>query len=189
MSTNHEGGELCALVEELNAVAAEAGRTFGGLSAAQLNWKPAPERWSVGQCLEHLIKTNHFFFPALEEVGRGRYEAALWARVSPLSGFFGRLVLRGLAAGRKAKATRNIQPSASGVDAGIVEQFVRHQEELTALLRAARAEELKRAVVKSPIAGFVTYSLFDACRIAAAHERRHFAQAREVTQTEGFPKD
>lgn len=188
MSANLKDGELGGLVEELNAVAEDARKTFGGLTPTQLNWKPAPERWSVGQCFEHLIKTNRFFFPALEQAAKGEYEATRWARVSPLSGFFGRLVLRGLASGRKAKATRNIQPAQSGVGADIIEQFTRHQEELTGLMRAARAEELKRAVVKSPIAGFVTYSLFDACRIVAAHERRHFEQARAVAESEGFPK-
>jgi DinB superfamily len=189
MGTNRENGELGDLIEELEAVAADARREFGGLNAAQLNWKPSPEQWSVGQCLEHLIKTNRFFFPALEQVARGEYEGSLWTRVSPLSGFFGRLVLRAMAAGRKARATRNIQPSASVIDAEVVEQFVRHQEEMTGLMRATHAEGLKRAFVTSPIAGFVTYSLFDACRIAAAHERRHFAQARGITEAEGFPND
>jgi hypothetical protein len=42
-------------------------------------------------------------------------------------------------------------------------------------------------IVASPIAGFVTYNMLDACRIVVAHERRHFEQARRVTEAEGFP--
>jgi hypothetical protein len=187
VSVRQAGGELDALLDELGAVTEEARRVFGGLSAAQLNWKPSAERWSVGQCFEHLVKTNESFLPALEVVNGGEYRGTLWQRVSPLSGFFGRLVLRGLASGRKAKASAAISPSSSGVGADIIERFAAHQAVFAKLIGASRAEELKRTVVTSPIVGFVTYSLFDACRIAVAHERRHFEQARHVTETEGFP--
>ena len=31
------------------------------LSDEQLNWKPRPESWSVGQCLDHLAVINPFY--------------------------------------------------------------------------------------------------------------------------------
>ena len=51
------------LLADIHAIALDAEKLFGSLSAEQLNWKPAPDRWSVAQCLEHLINTNllHFF--------------------------------------------------------------------------------------------------------------------------------
>ena len=187
MSMNPTNGELSGLLEELRAVTGDAERVFGGLTPAQLNWKPSPERWSVGQCFEHLIKTNQAFFPALEAAAGGGRENSLWERVSPLSGLFARLVLRSLASKRKFPAPRALKPSSSGVDAGVVAHFVRHQDELAGLMSAAGAADLKGTIVTSPIAPFVTYSLFDACRIAAAHERRHFGQALAVTEAAGFP--
>ena len=42
--------------------------------------------------------------------------------------------------------------------------------------------------VTSPVSPVATYSLLDAYRIVVAHERKHFEQARRVTQAEGFPK-
>jgi hypothetical protein len=189
MSVNLNDGELGGLVEELNAVADDARRDFGGLTPAQLNWKPSPERWSVGQCFEHLIKTNQAFFPALEAAAGGGRENSLWERVSPLSGLFARLVLRSLASKRKFPAPRALKPSGSEVDAEVVARFVRHQDELAGLMSATGAAGLKGTIVTSPIASFVTYSLFDACRIAAAHERRHFEQARAVTEAAGFPNN
>ena len=68
MSTNPANGELGGLLEELKAVADDAQRDFGSLSAAQLNWKPSAEQWSVGQCFEHLIKTNRAFFPTKQPI-------------------------------------------------------------------------------------------------------------------------
>src|SRR5690242_21676013 len=108
VKTDVKGGELGLLVQELGAVTDDARKVFGSLSAAQLNWKPSAEQWSVGQCFEHLIKTNESFLPALGLVTSGKYRSTFWQRVSPLSGLFGGLVLRGLASGRKVKASASI---------------------------------------------------------------------------------
>ena len=34
--------------------------TAKGLSAAQLNYKTAPERWSIAECLEHIASAEDF---------------------------------------------------------------------------------------------------------------------------------
>jgi hypothetical protein len=187
MSENPTNGELRSLLEDMKAVADDAQKVFGGLTPVQLNWKPSAEQWSVGQCFEHLIKTNRAFFPTLEAAARGDRKSGLWERVSPLSGFFGRLVLRSLASKRKFPAPSALKPSSSDVDAGVIEQFVGHQGELAGLVRANEGTDFKGTIVTSAISPFVTYSMLDACRIAVAHERRHFAQARRVTEAEGFP--
>jgi hypothetical protein len=187
-SVSRKGGEIGGLVAELQAIADDATKVFGGLSPAQLNWKPSAEQWSVGQCFEHLIKTNRGFIPSLEEAARGARKGNLWERVSPLSGLFGRVLVRTMSSRRKFKAPRGIKPTSSDVDAGVVGKFVGQQDELAGLMSAAAAgADLRRTVVTSPIAGFVTYSMLDACRIVIAHNRRHFAQAQRVTEAQGFP--
>jgi len=185
------GGEIPALLAELKRIADDARSTFGGLSPQQLNWKPAPEEWGVGQCFEHLVKTNRGFAPALERVARGEHRMTAWQRVSPLSGLFGRMFLKVLAPGsaRKFKAPRSIHPSSSEVDAGVISAFAEQQAELAGLVaRVGAVADLKGTVVASPFAGFVTYTLGDALRIMVMHERRHFEQARRVTEAEGFPR-
>lgn len=189
MSAKVAGGELGGLVEQLGEIAGEARREFGRLSAAQVNWKPGPDEWSVGQCFEHLIRTNGGFFPVLARIARGERRQRAWERWSPLSGFFGRVVERSLSreGGRKFKAPAKFLPAASGVEPDIIERFAAHQRELTEQMRSVAHVDLKRTVVTSPVSGFVTYSLWDAFRIVVAHERRHFRQARCVTRTPGFP--
>jgi hypothetical protein len=190
MKKDSTNGGLDGQLEELKAIADDARKTFGGLSAAQINWKPGAEQWSVGQCFEHLIKTNRSFFPTLEQIARGERKSRAWERLSPLSGFFGRVVLKsvGPESARKFKAPRGFLPSASDVDAAVVEQFAAHQGELAELMEATANLDLKKTIVTSPISGFVTYSLLDAFRIVVMHERRHFAQARRVTESEAFPR-
>jgi hypothetical protein len=190
MKADSTNGELGAQLEGLKAIAEDARKTFGGLSAAQLNWKPGAEQWSVGQCFEHLIKTNRSFIPTLEQLARGERKSKTWERLSPFSGFFGKMVLKSLAPEslRKFRAPRGLLPSTSDVDAAVIERFAAHQSELAELMRKTDGLDLKRTFVTSPVSGFVTYSLLDAFRIVVMHERRHFEQARRVTESEAFPR-
>ena len=189
MSENRKGGEVDGLVKELQAVADDARKVFGGLSAAQLNWKPSAEQWSVGQCFDHLIVTNSSFFPVMERVAAGTFKRDLWARVSPFSGYFGRYILGALdpSKGKKIKAPRAFLPASSDVDAEVIERFVENLSEVNKRMRATGGVDLGRAVVTSPAMAVVTYSLRDVYRIFVAHARSHFEQARRVTQSEGFP--
>ena len=189
MSASQTGGGIEGLVKELQAVASDASKVFGKLSAAQLNWKPSPEQWSVGQCFDHLIKTNSTFFPDMRRVAAGTYRSSLWGRVSPLSGFFGRFILKALdpEKGRKTQAPRVFAPAKSEVEADVILKFVRHQSEVAALMRETAGANLRGLKVTSPVSPVATYSLLDAYRIIVAHERKHFEQARRVTQEKGFP--
>lgn len=188
MGAKTSDGELGGVLEELGAVAGEARGEFGRLSAAQVNWKPGPDEWSVGQCLEHLMKTNRGLFPVLERVARGEQRGTAWERWSPLSGLFGRLLARHLAKdGQKFKAPAKLTPSASDLPADIVERFAAHQDELAGLIKATGRADLRGTVVTSPVSPLVTYNLLDAYRIVVAHERRHLRQASRVTRAPGFP--
>ncbi|HEX7314025.1 MAG TPA: DinB family protein [Pyrinomonadaceae bacterium] len=187
MSRNN--GEIDGLVAELQKVASDALKVFGGLSSTQLNWKPSAEQWSVGQCFDHLIVTNRCFFPDMERVAAGKYKSSLWGRISPLSGFFARFILKALdpGKGRKTKAPRVFEPTLSGVPEDVIKQFAAHQGELSAKMRATASADLRGLKVTSPVSAVATYSLLDAYRIVVAHERKHFEQARRVTRAVGFP--
>jgi hypothetical protein len=182
--------DLKGLVEQLRPIARDARETFGGLSPAQLNWKPGAKEWSVAQCFDHLIVTNESFFPVIEKIMSGERKSGFWERVSPLSGLFGRLVFKSVASqgGRKFKAPANLLPSSSDVDGRVIEKFAEHQDELEKRMLATKDLDLSRIVVTSPVARFVTYNLLDGYRIVVAHERRHFAQARRVTESDAFPR-
>lgn len=189
MSTTTTSSEVEGLVQELQAVAEDARKVFGGLSPAQLNWKPSAGQWGVGQCFDHLIVTNRSFFPVMERVAAGTFKSDLWARVSPFSGFFGRYILGALdpSRGKKIKAPRAFLPASSDVDAEVIGRFVENLSEVSARMRATEGVDLGRTVVTSPAMALVTYSLRDVYRIFVAHARGHFEQARRVTRTEGFP--
>jgi DinB superfamily len=177
-------------ISELEQISANAQQIFGNLSAEQLNWKPNAESWSVAQCFEHLIIINSKYFTDLDCIINGERKQNFWENYSPLSGFFGNLLFKSLSPQtvRKLKAPKIATPSASNISPTIIEDFAKHQAELADKIRQTENLDLKKIIITSPFAKSVTYSLFDTYRIIITHEKRHFAQAERVLQTQGFPK-
>src|SRR5689334_20157925 len=123
---NHE---LPKLIDEANVIAEDAQKNFGQLNAQQLNWKPSPKQWSVGQCLDHLIVINSGYFPVIDKIVRDGYKPSLQQRLPLLPQFFASLVLKAVSpeGKRKYKASVPTQPSNSSIASDIVARFKAHQ--------------------------------------------------------------
>src|SRR5215203_2218265 len=85
---------ISSIIEEMSKTAADARETFGGLSGEQLNWKPSEKSWRVAQCLEHLILTKEQFYPEFDKLAAGSRKNTFWQNYSPLTGFFGRFLIK-----------------------------------------------------------------------------------------------
>ena len=73
--------DLSTVLAEGHLVAAEVDRTFGRLSAQQVNWKPSEAEWSIGQCFDHLVISNRAFVPIVEAIVQGRKRTTIWERM------------------------------------------------------------------------------------------------------------
>lgn len=174
---------------ELDAIAADAGTAFGRLDARQINWKADASRWSVAQCLEHLLTANRQMVEMADQALDATRGRTLWQRLPIWPGLLGRMLVRTQSpnATRRFKAPGKAQPAASALDTGIVARFVHQQRELIAKLDASATRDLAGVVMASPFLGIVTYSVLDGWRLIVAHERRHVQQAKQVMATPGFP--
>jgi DinB superfamily len=182
--------DLPSLIAAANDIAAEAKPTFGRLTPAQLNWKPSAERWSVAQCFEHLLTTNKGYFPPIEGV-IARIKPTFWQRMPVLPGLAGKLLIKSLdpKSTRKIKAPAKFQPAQSDISPSVLEDFVDQQAKIVEKMKATEHLDLEKIIITSPIAPAVTYSMMDAYRIIVVHERRHFEQARRVTEEAAFPSE
>ena len=52
---------LQTIVGETELLNDSARQLVTGLNDEQLNWKPAPDSWSIAQCLDHLAVTSEKF--------------------------------------------------------------------------------------------------------------------------------
>src|SRR5260370_2489112 len=64
---------LQTIVKEAEHNSGAARHLVSGLSEAQLNWKPAPDKWSIAQCLDHLaVASEKFGSYFTDALARGR---------------------------------------------------------------------------------------------------------------------
>ena len=189
MNHDLQDSDLSAVLAEASLVADETKRVFGRLSGEQVNWKPSEGEWSIGQCFDHLIISNRPYVRTFEEILAGRRRQRVWERMPLLPRLFGRLLINTLRpdSGRRAKARLAFYPSSSHIAPAIIMTYLEQQERLQRLMEASRELDLDGIIITSPVLGFMTYSLMDACRIIVVHEQNHFVQATRVMESQGFP--
>ena len=186
---NYRQAELPELIAEANLVAARAKSEFGHLTTSQLNWKPSAERWSVGQCFDHLLNSHKGYLPIVESVLAGK-KPTFWEGMPVLPGLAGKLLIKSLdpASTRKVKAPKRFEPEQSDIRPSVIDDFVYQQRAIVEKMKATEHLDLEKIVITSPALSVVTYSLLDAYRIIVVHEHRHFQQAKRVTEEAGFPQ-
>ena len=176
-------------VDEARAIAFDASSEFGALTHEQLNWKPAPDRWSVAQCLDHLMVIDAGYFPVFRRIADGGYESPFWRRLL-FPKAFGSMVLKAVEpqAPRAFKTSSAAQPARGDIGADIVRRFETHQRTMAEHLERLEAKRASDLVIGSPVFPAASYSILSAARIMVAHARRHMLQARRVTEQPGFPR-
>lgn len=194
--------ELAESWRELEA-AGEAARALAeGLSPEQLRWKPAPDRWSVAECLDHLVRTGEVYLDAFDETIEERRREGLVGGHGYRPTLVGRWLVRVLEPPPRLRVPspavvlprRREEPapdtgngSEGGGGGDPLADFLALRPALAERLQAADGLDLRRVRMSSPFFALIRFDLGSAFRIVAAHERRHLWQARRVTEAEGFP--
>lgn len=173
-------------VAELSELDDEFRNAFGSLNDEQLNWRPSDDRWSVAQCIDHLVLTNNAMLVSFEEKVAGQ-QNSIWENWSPFSRFFGSYLLKSLASTKPAKAPSSSIVPQSVVESGVLDRFSATQTRLKLCVAKAGNLDWDKTAVTSPFLAALTYSFRDAVSIVISHERRHFQQAEQVKSNRNFP--
>lgn len=177
------------ITSQMSEAVTDVVTSFGRLSAEQLNWKPSEKGWSIAQCLEHIILTNHEFDPEFEKLASGTRKNSFWENYSPFTGWGGRFLIKAVMEdSKKAKAPSNRIVPPSQVPEDIVQQFVGHIAEVNKQVESVAHIDREKTVVTSPFLAVFTYKLDDAFTVLVEHTKRHIRQAKRVMETEAFPK-
>jgi hypothetical protein len=183
---------LRTVVTEAEQVNSDARQLVAGLSDSQLNWKPAPDSWSIAQCLDHLAVTGEKFDQYFARaISRGREKrpasGAVAYRPTMLGGWLVRQLLP--EAARKVPAPKVFKPSENSTIKDALERFLKQQEKFLAFCNHARGIDYNKTRLRSPVTPLMRYSLADAFVITVVHGQRHLAQALRVREMSGFPSD
>lgn len=172
---------LARLAALADASGADVRRLTDGLTDTELLWQPAPERWSIAACLEHLVATGAAYHPRIQAALAAAPRSSANAERPWRPSWFGRLFVR--YAGPETRSTRvrargAFIPPPARADAP--ERLLAQQGELQALLADAPTADLRAIRITSPIARLVSLRLGEALEVLVVHQQRHLLQAWEV---------
>jgi len=181
--------ELEGDADQLLSIRQDATGLMSGLTDAQFNWQPAPGRWSMAGCFDHLNKSaSDLFIPKIDGAiatartndlrSNGPFAYSAWQR----------WLIRNNDAPPKMrfKAAKRFHPAPHLPLDQVRAEFVRCQDELGRRLRDADGLDLCRAKHAFPFWP-LKWSLGALVQMMLAHERRHIWQARQVRQDRNFP--
>ena len=176
------------LISELNAADERAAAVAKALTPQELNWKPRPGEWSVGQCLEHLYIANEVYLRAIANSLRGRPHAIVQDIASKWFGrWFIRHYIEPSSGTRRARAPKAITPGAQ-VDQSILDRFLDSNHEARELVHRAGNYDVNRIRFKNPFIPILRFTVGTGLEILVTHQRRHLLQAQRIRQSFEFPQ-
>lgn len=147
--------------------------------------RPAPDKWSVIQVLEHLNSYGRFYLPALEKALGKKVPLTGDYKPGWLGDYFARLMKPGAQGRIKSKMsspTHHI-PDDHLDPYPVFEEFVRQQRRLLVLLELAANADLGGIRVPISLTRFIRLKLGDTFRFFIAHQQRHFVQIGHALET------
>lgn len=162
---------------------------FGRLSDKQINWKQTPDRWSIGECLEHLNFFARFYLPKIKkaiETQDASKPPPVKYNPGYLGNYFSYMMSPDPDTGKvrkPMKASKESNPSLTEpqkhYSIKVVYEFIDHSEEMLKLIQKANKIKLTKRV-PSITNRLLRFKLGDTLRIVLFHNVRHVLQAQRA---------
>jgi len=176
------GDDTAALAQHLRGSAEAFEKSIAGLTEAQWTFKPAPDRWSIAECAEHIAAT--------EDALRGLIEKNVLSKPPKEGGIVpdraqDEKVLKFITSREgKAKAPEMLQPKHVYPTRDATLAHFTESRVLT--MKMAGREDLRRYSMKNQLLGDMDAHQW--MLYLSGHTLRHVAQIEEVKASAGYPK-
>ncbi len=172
-----------SLLQYFNETTAELEKQVAGLSEAQLQFKPAPDKWSISQCLEHIIRSERMIFDMAK---KGLDQDPQPERRKEIKLTDDNLKNALTDRSHKYQAPKELQPEGIYKDVKTaLTDFTAARQPVIDYIKKADAEDLRNHVSDSPTGPIDGYQ---ALMFIAAHSARHTKQIAEIKANPNFPK-
>jgi uncharacterized damage-inducible protein DinB len=158
-----------------------------GLTPRQLDYQPGPDRWSIGQLLEHVAATEARMGGKMAQSAAQALERGLPAREPGVVDLAIFVELRTRVAGVRFQAPREVVPSGGLGLAELVARLESARQRLLDLLPLLAAHDMTSVGFPHPLLGD-NFNLYQWLFFMGVHETRHRRQVESVKQEAGFPK-
>lgn len=153
--------------------------------------KPAPDKWSANECLQHLNNYGRYYLPAIDKAMKASPSApAEQFHSGWLGNYFTRIMQPG-SDGQlpmRMKSPQDYAPKTIVESHLVIAEFIEQQERLLKLLDAASRVDLNKVKVGISIAPIIKLKLGDVFMFLIAHEVRHVQQAGRALASAGGGK-
>lgn len=156
---------------------------IGNVSEEQWEWKPAPDRWSVGEIAEHILLAESALFRAVQLAIQSPPNPDWQTKTAGKTEFIEKVMPD---RSRKVSAPEQLQPR--GLPKG--EVIRRFKEARAQTIRFAETTQipLKEHTYDNPFPVFNTLNAYQWLIYIPLHNMRHDQQIAEVKATPGYPK-
>jgi len=172
-----------SLIRFFNQTTDNLKNVISGLSENQLQYKPNEEKWSISQCLEHIILSEKMLF---EMAKKELDKPAQPNRRTDVQQTDENLINIIADRGQKFKAPKELQPSGkySSADVAITD-LIKARQPVLAYIQNANIDDLRNHVNDYPTG---TVDGYQSLLFIAAHCTRHIKQIQEIKADSNFPK-
>jgi hypothetical protein len=157
------------------------------LNNEQLNRRPGYDKWSVGQCLEHLNILSGYYLPLVRTSLKMAQARGSAARQSVRSGWLGRRFTSAARQDEDAEGVfrvpKQYAPTGVRLTGTVVEAFNRQLDEVLRLLLLARQVDAGAVRVPNPLHPWLKLRLTDVLETLVANYKRYVHQAEHALAT------
>jgi hypothetical protein len=171
--------QLASLLEQFHRATRDAHTLVLGRAADDLTSRLHPGSWSATECLDHLARTTLSFLPA---ISRAIAAAPQLAANRPLrTGTIALLLIRNLEPPYRLryKVIPELVPQEKGFEAAW-SNFEKSQSQLSEAVQSAIGFAIDKVQVRCPVYARISYNVYGAFRMLAAHQRRHLWQMQQI---------
>lgn len=179
----NQQGNIDSLIQYFQYTTKSLKDDISGLSEAQLQFSPGEGKWSIGQCLEHIISSESMLFEmAKKELGKAPQPDRKNEVKTTDQGLINMMIDRS----QKFQAPKELQPTGKYKNSTVaIKDFLVAREPVLLYIKNANIDDLRNHISEYPTGVVDGYQnlLF-----IAAHCARHTKQIEEVIANPNFPK-
>lgn len=169
-------------IEMLMATRDSLRQSLAGLTPAQQHFKPAPDRWSIAECAEHIAVVDRGIFKSLQKGMTVPADEAKRADIKVSDVFVIKAVR---SRGTVALAPLPFVPTGRYADVETALAIFEEQRAAEIAYVQAAADDFRTHYFEHPFLG--TLDAFQAVLLLASHGERHRKQIEELKAAPGFP--
>jgi hypothetical protein len=182
--------QLADWFDDLDSLLREVSDLLRPLSDAQLNWRPGPGKWSIGECIEHLTITGDAIAAQVDRALEAARARGISGRGPFDLGWLGRWWVGAVGPNgkRAVRAPAIFTPGSSLKQGEMLARFQRMRAGVLRVLDRAQGLDLRRVKARSAVIPLFRLNAASWLACLPAHEHRHLNQARRVLADPAFPR-